>query len=103
MLWLHGRNSNGKGMACPTCQVPEGYDDEQPGRFLQAWDSGFAGGVLRLQEYKIIGPETSLEKRRSEGNESVEDSGVEHGRRARIMLKLGVKRLPDGRLRKLDT
>jgi hypothetical protein len=49
MSWTHGNGR--KGLVCPTCQVLDGYDDAVPGMFLQAWDSGFAGGVLRVQEY----------------------------------------------------
>ncbi len=51
MLWMHGK---GRGMTCPTCQIPDGYDDDKDGRFLQAWDSGFAGGVLRVQKYEAV-------------------------------------------------
>ena len=53
MLWMQndGRG-NAKGKICPACQIPEGWEDDQAGRYLQAWDSGFAGGVLRVQEYQ---------------------------------------------------
>jgi hypothetical protein len=47
MQWMN----DSKCKTCPTCQIPEGYDDEVKGRFLQDWDSGFAQGTLRVQEY----------------------------------------------------
>ena len=53
MLWMHGSRS-GKGLICPTCQIPVEYVDGKEGQFLQAWDSGFAGGTLRVQEYEPI-------------------------------------------------
>ena len=49
MVWMRG----GKGLVCPSCQIPRGYVDGVEGRFLQCWDSGFCGGVLRVQEYVV--------------------------------------------------
>lgn len=46
MLW-----ANGGGKVCPTCQIPEGYDDAAEGMFLQKEGNGRVGLKLVVQTY----------------------------------------------------
>ncbi len=58
MTWLQGPPTGERGLVCPACQIPRGYDDGVEGTYLQPWDSGFAGGFLRLQTYDPCKEET---------------------------------------------
>lgn len=47
MMWAQGG-----GKVCPTCQIPEGYDDEVEGRFLQREGVGLGTHKMVVQSYE---------------------------------------------------
>ena len=50
MLWAQGG-----GKVCPTCQIPEGYDDEVTGQFLQREGVGLGTHRMVVQSYEQEG------------------------------------------------
>lgn len=41
-----------EGKVCPTCQIPEAYDDSVQGQFLQRWGEGLVRHAMVVQTYK---------------------------------------------------
>lgn len=50
--WAVMRWAN-EGKVCPTCQIPEGYDDSVKGQFLQRVGEGLVRHALVVQTYEV--------------------------------------------------
>lgn len=62
-----------EGKVCPTCQIPEGYDDAVKGQFLQRLGEGLVRHAMVVQTYEV--DEESESESESEAFMVVDEAG----------------------------